>query len=47
MQHQVIHNGLCLYKVDNSAATFEMQVMSMYQHLNEERADIVAQFIKG
>ncbi len=47
MQHQVIHNGLCLYEVDNSTATFEMQVMSMYQHLNEERADIVAQFIKG
>ncbi len=47
MQNQIIHHGLCLYETENSAALFEMQIMSMYQHLNDERADILAQFIKG
>ncbi|WP_057830661.1 type VII toxin-antitoxin system MntA family adenylyltransferase antitoxin [Colwellia sp. TT2012] len=47
MQNQIIHHGLCLYETKNSAVLFEMQVMSMYQHLNDERADILAQFIKG
>lgn len=47
MQNQIIHHGLCLYETSNSSALFEMQVMSMYQHLNDERADILEQFIKG
>jgi predicted nucleotidyltransferase len=47
MQNQIIHHGLCLYETENSAVLFDMQVMSMYQHLNDERADILAQFIKG
>jgi hypothetical protein len=47
MQNQIINHGLCLYETSNSSALFEMQVMSMYQHLNDERADILAQFIKG
>lgn len=43
MQNQVIHHGVCIYDAENYAALFEMQVMSMYQHLNDERADILQQ----
>jgi predicted nucleotidyltransferase len=43
MQNQVIHHGMCIYDAANYAALFEMQVMSMYQHLNDERADILKQ----
>lgn len=43
MQNQVIHNGICIYDAANYAALFEMQIMSMYQHLNDERADILQQ----
>jgi predicted nucleotidyltransferase len=43
MQNQVIHHGICIYDAANYAALFEMQVMSMYQHLNDERADILKQ----
>ena len=43
MQNQVIHHGMCIYDAANHAALFEMQVMSMYQHLNVERADILKQ----
>jgi|TARA_R110002096_G_scaffold302410_2_gene497329 predicted nucleotidyltransferase len=43
MQNQVIHQGMCIYDAANYAALFEMQVMSMYQHLNDERADILKQ----
>lgn len=43
MQNQVIRDGLCIYDAANYAASFEMQVMSMYQHLNDERAEILKQ----
>ena len=43
MQNQVIHHGICIYDAANYAALFEMQVMSMYQHLNDERAGILKQ----
>jgi predicted nucleotidyltransferase len=43
MQNQVIHHGMCIYDAANYVAVFEMQVMSMYQHLNVERADILKQ----
>jgi predicted nucleotidyltransferase len=43
MQNQVIHHGMCIYDKANYAALFDMQVMSMYQHLNVERADILKQ----
>jgi predicted nucleotidyltransferase len=43
IQNQVIHHGMCIYDAANYAALFEMQVMSMYQHLNDERADILKQ----
>jgi hypothetical protein len=41
MQNQVIHHGICIYDAANYAALFEIQVMSMYQHLNDERANIL------
>jgi predicted nucleotidyltransferase len=47
MQNQIIQHGIILYQTDNSADFFEVQVMSMYQHLNDERADILNDFIKG
>ena len=43
MQNQVIHHGICIYDAANYAALFDMQVMSMYQHLNDERAGILKQ----
>jgi predicted nucleotidyltransferase len=43
IQNQVIHHGMCIYDAANYAVLFEMQVMSMYQHLNVERADILKQ----
>ncbi|MFQ3221402.1 MAG: hypothetical protein ACI96W_003790 [Paraglaciecola sp.] len=43
MQNQVIHYGICIYDAANHAGLFEMQVMSMYQHLNDERAEILLQ----
>ncbi|WP_114327140.1 type VII toxin-antitoxin system MntA family adenylyltransferase antitoxin [Candidatus Colwellia aromaticivorans] len=45
MQNQIIQKGICIYDFENSAAFFEMQVMSMYQHLNVERADILKQYL--
>lgn len=47
MQHQIIQYGLCIYDPENKAAFFEMQVMAMYQHLNEERADILKQHLSA
>jgi predicted nucleotidyltransferase len=46
MQHEIIHNSICLYDAGNNENRFAMQVMSMYQHLNEERAEILSQFMK-
>jgi hypothetical protein len=43
MQNQVIHHSMCIYDAANYAGLFEMQVMSMYQHLNDERAGILQQ----
>ena len=45
MQHQIIFNGLCVFDPFEQQASFEMQVMSMYQHLNAERADIVKEYL--
>ncbi len=44
MQNQVIHQGVCIYDEANYSPKFEMQVMSMYQHLNEERSDILERY---
>jgi predicted nucleotidyltransferase len=43
MQNQIIHHSICIYNPENKASFFEVQVMSMYQHLNVERADILKQ----
>jgi len=44
MQNQIINNGICLYDESHYKNTFEMQVMSMYQHLNEERSSLLTAF---
>jgi predicted nucleotidyltransferase len=44
MQNQIINSGVCLFDVGNYKPTFEMQIMSMYQHLNEERASVLKAF---
>ncbi|MBR7889603.1 nucleotidyltransferase domain-containing protein [Marinomonas sp. A79] len=46
LQNQVIMNGELLFGSENEQAKFEMQIMSMYQHLNEERADILQEYLK-
>ena len=46
LQNQVIRHGELLFGSDNEQAKFEMQVMSMYQHLNEERAEILRGYLK-
>lgn len=45
MQHQIIYNGFCFYDPFLMQQRFEMQVMSMYQHLNFERADILKGYV--
>jgi hypothetical protein len=44
LQKEVIANGICLFDKHQYKDLFEMQVMSMYQHLNEERASLLAEF---
>ncbi len=46
LQNQVIMHGRLLFGSENEQTKFEMQVMSMYQHLNEERADILQEYLK-
>jgi len=45
MQKEIISKGVCLYNSNNELESFEVQVMSMYQRLNEERADLLAEFM--
>jgi predicted nucleotidyltransferase len=45
MQKEIISKGICLYSINSELEKFEMQVMSMYQHLNVERADLLTEFI--
>lgn len=44
MQNEIISKGICLYDAEDYQGLFEMQVMSMYQHLNEERALLLTAF---
>ena len=46
LQNQVIMSGELLFGSESEQTQFEMQVMSMYQHLNEERADILQEYLK-
>lgn len=41
MQHQVLTQGVCLFDKAHYHDKYIMQVMSMYQHLNAERVDIL------
>lgn len=43
MQNQIINNGICIFDSGKKAVQFEMQITSMYQHLNEERSAILKQ----
>lgn len=44
MQNQIVISGVCLYDANNHKGAFEVQVMSMYQHLNEERSSVLIAF---
>ncbi len=44
MQNQIVNKGICLFDENNFKGTFEVQVMSMYQHLNEERSSLLTAF---
>ena len=46
LQNQVIQHGILLYGDEAEQCKFEMQILSMYQRLNAERADIVKGHIK-
>lgn len=46
LQNQIIMHGKLLFGSENEQTQFEMQIMSMYQHLNEERADILQEYLK-
>lgn len=45
LQNQVVMRGTLIYGSRSEQASFEMQVMSMYQHLNEERSEIVSAYL--
>lgn len=46
-QHEIIFNATLIHVADQYAVdVFEMITMSLYQKLNEERAEILADFIK-
>ena len=47
MQNEIIHQGKCIFSLNNEQGKFEMQVMSMYQNLNEKRADILTDFMRN
>ncbi|ALO35115.1 hypothetical protein CMT41_10590 [Colwellia sp. MT41] len=44
MQNEIVNKGNCLYDAKDYKGEFEMQVMSMYQHLNEERSSLLTAF---
>ncbi|GAB3486750.1 type VII toxin-antitoxin system MntA family adenylyltransferase antitoxin [Marinomonas epiphytica] len=46
MQNQVIQHGELIYGDETTCCQFEMQVLSMYQHLNDERAEILQEYTK-
>ena len=46
LQNQIVMTGQCIFGDENAKCAFEMQVLSMYQRLNEERQDILSDFIK-
>jgi uncharacterized protein len=46
LQNQIIMNGELLVGSEDEQTKFEMQIMSMYQHLNEERAGLLQDYLQ-
>lgn len=46
LKMQVIEHGKLLFDKDDFAGHFEMQVLSMYNRLQESRKDIIDDFVK-
>lgn len=44
LQNQIVQHGVCLYGREEVQDSFEMQVLSMYQRLNEDRAEILRDY---
>lgn len=44
LRMQIVTRGRCFYSQGEAAARFEMTTLSMYQHLQSERAAILAQW---
>jgi predicted nucleotidyltransferase len=45
LQMQIVSTGKLLFDANNYADAFEMQVFSMYGHLQESRSEIIESFI--
>ena len=45
LQMQIVSTGKLLFDSENYADSFEMQVFSMYGHLQESRSEIIESFI--
>jgi len=46
LRNQVVHKGICLFDAKNYQSKFEMQTMSMYQRLSDERSDLMKEFVR-
>lgn len=44
LRMEIVRSGICLYQRGQEAALFEMTTLSMYQHLQQERAEILSDF---
>ncbi|GKW23593.1 nucleotidyltransferase domain-containing protein [Pectobacterium polonicum] len=44
LKMEIVRNGKLLYDAETAAGEFEMITLSMYQHLQKERADIIRSF---
>lgn len=44
LRMEIVRHGICLYQRGQEAAFFEMTALSMYQHLQQERAEILSDF---
>lgn len=44
LRMKIIRHGVCLYQRNQEAEHFNMTTLSMYQHLQQERATILAGF---
>ncbi|ASY78777.1 type VII toxin-antitoxin system MntA family adenylyltransferase antitoxin [Pectobacterium polaris] len=44
LKMEIVRNGKLLYDAKAAAGEFEMTTLSMYQHLQRERADIIRSF---